>query len=231
MAAPTIRGEAKALPHHVLEPASVPVLQDESMALSKELGRLPPRSISSFSDGEVVTDGSFQKETGGGEGVNPKQSWWRKKRQFNPLRWGPVPPIPTQMSVSKEADAGFLSKTTFAWVGPLMRVGYSRPLESADIPLVAPNRSSTVITDKLQASFDRRRSRGDRYPLLWSLNKVFFREFWFCGFCRIAADCLLITAPFVLKCVTHHPPDQRFIGLASVRLLTKVSQISHSVFS
>ena len=205
MAAPTPRGEAKAPPpHDILVPASVPVLQDEPIALSKELGGLSSRSISSSSDDEVVTDGSFQKETAGGEGVNLKQSWWRKKRQFNPLRWGPVPPVPTQTSVSKEADAGFLSRLTFAWVGPLMRVGYSRPLESTDIPLVAPNRSSVVITDKLQASFDRRRSQGDQYPLLWSLNEVFFREFWLGGLCRILADCLLITAPFVLKCVTHH---------------------------
>ena len=222
MAAPTLGGEAKAPPHDVLVPASVPVLENEPTALSKELGGLSPRSITPSSDDQVVTGGSFQKETAGGEGVNPKQSWWRKERQFNPLRWGPMPPVPTQMSASKEADAGFLSRVTFAWVGPLMRVGYSRPLESADIPLVAPNRSSTVITDKLQASFDRRRSRGDQYPLLWSLNEVFFREFWFGGLCRIAADSLLVTAPFVLKCVTHHPSDQRFIG-PGIRMPTNQS--------
>ncbi|PWW76320.1 P-loop containing nucleoside triphosphate hydrolase protein [Tuber magnatum] len=145
-----------------------------------------------------MTDGVIQ-ETTGGEGVKPKQSWWRRKRQLNPLRWGPVPPIPTQMSVSKEADAGFFSRITFAWIGPLMSVGYSRPLESADIPSVAPNRSSTVITDKLQASFDRRRSRGDQYPLLWSLNEVFFREFWLGGLYRVAADFLLVFAPFRLR--------------------------------
>ncbi|KAG0641596.1 P-loop containing nucleoside triphosphate hydrolase protein [Tuber brumale] len=155
--------------------------------------------MSSSSDGEAITDRGFQKEITGGEGLNPKQSWWRKKRQLNPLRWGPVPQIPTQMSVSKEAEAGFLSRATFAWVGQLMRTGYSRPLESTDIPLVAPNRSSAVITDKLQASFDRRRSRGDQYPLLWSLNEVFFREFWLGGFCRFVADCLLILAPFCLR--------------------------------
>ncbi|KAG0126624.1 P-loop containing nucleoside triphosphate hydrolase protein [Tuber indicum] len=184
--------------------------------------------MSSSSDGEVITNGGFRKETTGGEGLNPKQSWWRKKRQFNPLRWGPVPPIPTQMSVSKEADAGFLSRVTFAWMGPLMRVGYSRPLVPTDIPLVAPNRSSRVITDKLQASFDRRRSRGDQYPLLWSLNEVFFREFWLGGFCRFVADCLLIFAPFCLRYLiqfsveaytasergTPGPPVGRGIGIA-----------------
>ncbi|CUS12567.1 unnamed protein product [Tuber aestivum] len=192
VATPIPTGEVKA-------PASLPVPQDDPTALSKELGGLTPRPVYSSPDDEVMTDGGFQEEAAGIEGVNPKQSWWRKKRQFNPLRWGPVPPIPTQMSVSREADAGFLSRTTFAWIGPLMRVGYSRPLESADIPLVAPNRGSTLITDKLQASFDRRRSRGDQYPLLWSLNEVFFKEFWLGGLFRIVADCLLIFVPFVLK--------------------------------
>ncbi|RPA94274.1 hypothetical protein L873DRAFT_1442024 [Choiromyces venosus 120613-1] len=184
--------------------------------------------MSSSSEGEIITDGGFQKETVGGEGVNPKQSWWRKKRQFNPLRWGPTPPIPAHQPASKEPDAGFFSQVTFAWMGSLMRVGYSRPLETNDIPLVAPNRGSQVLTDKLQASFDKRRNRGDQHPLLWSLNEVFFREFWLGGLCRLSADCLLIFAPFVLKYLirfsveayiaskrgTPGPPVGRGIGLA-----------------
>ena len=80
-----------------------------------------------------------------------------------------------------------------------MHLGYSRPLEPNDIPLVAPNRSAVAITNKLQAAFEKRRSRGDQYPLLWALNEVLFVEFWFGGACKVAADCLLIMAPFVLK--------------------------------
>lgn len=79
------------------------------------------------------------------------------------------------------------------------QTGYLRPLESSDIPLVAPNRSASVITEKLQAAFQRRRERGDKYPLVWSLNEVFFNEFWFAGASRLFGDVCLIINPFLLK--------------------------------
>lgn len=45
--------------------------------------------------------------------------WYRK---LNPLRWGGVPPVPTEKIVSREYGASFLSKLTFQWMAPLMTV-------------------------------------------------------------------------------------------------------------
>ena len=47
------------------------------------------------------------------------QKWYRK---LNPLRWGEIPPVPKERSVSREHSAGFMSRLTFQWMTPLMTV-------------------------------------------------------------------------------------------------------------
>ena len=50
----------------------------------------------------------------------PEAKTWYKTP--NPLRWGRVPPVPDTRAVSREYKAGILSKITFQWMAPLMRV-------------------------------------------------------------------------------------------------------------
>ena len=49
----------------------------------------------------------------------PRKPWYKK---WNPLRWGKLPPIPKERTVSPEYTAGFLSLLTFQWMQPLMTV-------------------------------------------------------------------------------------------------------------
>lgn len=72
----------------------------------KEVAKLPPGSADDIE----------------GAGAAKKDSAWRKKRQLNPLRWQKVPPVPEKQSVSGEEAAGFFSKLTLSWIGPLMKV-------------------------------------------------------------------------------------------------------------
>ena len=80
------------------------------------------------------------------------------------------------------------------------------------MPLVAPNRRSEVITDKIQAAFDKRRDAGVKNPLFWALNEVFFREFWWSGFCRLLADILAVINPFILRYVSLLMDSLRLIA-------------------
>lgn len=48
-----------------------------------------------------------------------KKPWYKN---LNPLRWGGIPPVPTERKVSREYKAGFLSLVTFQWMTPLMTV-------------------------------------------------------------------------------------------------------------
>lgn len=49
-----------------------------------------------------------------------KQKPWYKTP--NPMKWGSIPPIPTERGVSREATAGWLSLLTFQWMAPVMTV-------------------------------------------------------------------------------------------------------------
>lgn len=83
---------------------------EKEIGREKEVGFSPP----STDDVGVLE--------GGGKGGKKKDSFWRKKRQLNPLRWQPIPPIPEKQSVTREANASFFSHVTLGWIGPLMRV-------------------------------------------------------------------------------------------------------------
>src|SRR4051812_48347954 len=52
--------------------------------------------------------------------------WYHK---INPLKRGPVPPVPEERAVCPEYNAGFFSLLTFQWMQPLMSVGYKRTIE------------------------------------------------------------------------------------------------------
>lgn len=53
------------------------------------------------------------------EDLEREKSWYSR---LNPLRWGKVPPVPDEPTVSREATAGFWSLLTFTWMGPIMSV-------------------------------------------------------------------------------------------------------------
>lgn len=56
-----------------------------------------------------------------------------------------------------------------------------------------------LLTERIQTAFEKRYKRGDKHPLLWALNEVFFWEYWFAGACRMTADVLMVINPFILR--------------------------------
>ncbi|KAF2003407.1 hypothetical protein P154DRAFT_543812 [Amniculicola lignicola CBS 123094] len=126
-----------------------------------------------------------------------KRKIWYKR--MNPLKWGKKPPVPKKREICPEYGAGWFSRTTFQWMGPLMTVGYQRPLEHNDIWIVNPDRSADAMVERLQASFKRRRDEGKQRPLLGALFDTFKWEFIIGGMCQLLASVIQAVAPFVLK--------------------------------
>lgn len=67
-----------------------------------------------------ATDASGITRTTTRQSVNANRKPWYKTP--NPLRWGPIPPVPTERQVTREYKAGIFSKVTFQWMAPLMNV-------------------------------------------------------------------------------------------------------------
>ncbi|KAF2854807.1 hypothetical protein T440DRAFT_496167 [Plenodomus tracheiphilus IPT5] len=125
-----------------------------------------------------------------------KQKPWHKK--LNLLKQNP-PPVPKSREVCPEYTAGLLSKLSWQWMQPLMRVGYKRPLERNDIWTVNPDRSADFMAQKLEASFQRRRAEGKERPLLGALYDTFKWEFIIGGLCQLSASVIQAVAPFILR--------------------------------
>lgn len=127
--------------------------------------------------------------------LRKSKPWYRR----NPLKSRVPPPVPDVRVTSPEKDANFLSKLSFWWINELMIVGYNRPLELNDIPVLAPERRVEASVAKIKEEFKKRAARGDKYPLFMSLNHVFRHTYWTAGLCRITADLLLILTPQMLR--------------------------------
>ena len=143
----------------------------------------------------TTTTSSFTVESGSTE-PQKKKSWYQR---LNPLKRSIEPPVPNERQISREHGASFLSLLTFQWMAPLMSTGYQRPLELSDIWLVNPNRAAPVLSAKLQASFQKRLARGDKYPLLWSMYETFRFEFWLGGLCQLLSSVVQVLSPFTLR--------------------------------
>lgn len=205
MAAPSAPGTAPSLPR-----------DSTSAAVEKELGPTADDKRRSSTDPSLSGyDSDPEKGTGLDDDDDvarenrktSKLTPWKTYGTWNPARWKPKPPVPTERRVTKEANASIISRIYFMWMGELMQTGYLRPLEANDVPLVAPDRSATILTEKLQASFKRRRERGDKYPLLWALNETFFKQFWISGACRLVGDILMVMNPFILRYLINFVVD------------------------
>ena len=143
----------------------------------------------------TTTTSSFTVDSGIAE-PRKEKPWYKR---LNPLKRSIKPPVPKEREISREYGAPFLSLLTFQWMAPLMSTGYQRPLELNDIWLVNPNRAAPVLSAKLQASFQKRLARGDKYPLLWSMYETFKFEFWLGGMCQLLSSVLQVMAPFTLR--------------------------------
>ncbi|KAI4150070.1 MAG: hypothetical protein LQ340_004282 [Diploschistes diacapsis] len=125
-----------------------------------------------------------------------RKPWYKR---LNPLKWGKDPQVPTERTVSPEYYAGFWSVLTFYWMGPLMTTGYRRPLEMNDIYLVNPDRGTDVLAERMKESFEMRRARGDKYPLIFACYDMVRWEFILGGLCSLMSSIFQVLSPFTLR--------------------------------
>lgn len=89
----------------------------------------------------------------------------------------------------------------------IMSVGYNRPLDNKDIPLLPSQRLSGGNAEKITAEFKKRIARGSKRPLLGALNSVFFWEFWLAGLSQLLAVALMTLSPLMLKAMINYATE------------------------
>ncbi|KAL5600181.1 ATP-binding cassette transporter yor1 [Fusarium odoratissimum] len=175
---------------------------------SEKIDEISEKDESRIADLEEIKTGATEASaitpTTSGTQAQQKKPWHKK---LNPLRWGSPPPVPEKPVQSREHDAGFLSKLTFQWMGPLMHAGYRRPLEENDIWTVNPDRAVEPLTLQMKASFQKRVERGDKHPLFWAMHETFKGEFWTGGACALYTSIIQVISPFTLRYLIQFAAD------------------------
>ncbi|KZT61359.1 ABC protein [Calocera cornea HHB12733] len=90
-----------------------------------------------------------------------RKKWWQVWMPKDP----PPPPPPTlqDATVIPLATANFLSVLTYAWISPLMTLGYQRPLQATDLWAMDDSRKSELLSTKLTAAWERRVKEAEEY--------------------------------------------------------------------
>ncbi|CAN6354014.1 unnamed protein product [Urochloa humidicola] len=98
-----------------------------------------------------------------------------------------------QRSNTAFGEAGFLSRLTFTWMDPLLRLGYSKPLDLGDIPPLDADDAAAAARRAFLEEWHRRRQAPDAGTTTTTSNNLVF---W------VLAECykkeLLLTALYTL---------------------------------
>ncbi|OWM71292.1 hypothetical protein CDL15_Pgr011419 [Punica granatum] len=106
--------------------------------------------------------------------------------------------LPGGEQICPERHVNIISRTLFSWMGPLMKLGYKRPLTERDIwKLDAWDRTETLY-NKFQRCWAEE-SRKPRPWLLRALNSSLGGRFWFGGFWKIGNDLSQFVGPLILN--------------------------------
>ncbi|GJP36813.1 hypothetical protein CLOM_g21286 [Closterium sp. NIES-68] len=106
---------------------------------------------------------------------------------------------------SPEQAASLLSRLTFAWVTPLIRLGNSKVLQAADLPPLCHRDSTAAVAPGVREAWERERTRTDRPPsLARALIRAFLAPFVAAGALKLFHDLLQLASPLLLQQIILH---------------------------
>lgn len=97
----------------------------------------------------------------GEEHVRYRQKWYQIWRPST--KPSPAPKSLDEATVLPLANAGILSMLTYHWLSPIMKLGYQRTLQATDLWKMDPSRESTLLTERFDESWARRRAVADEW--------------------------------------------------------------------
>ncbi|KAH7335823.1 ABC protein [Rhizoctonia solani] len=172
-----------------------------------------------------------------------RQHWWafpvkqREKRTlivlFRYQLWlpstRPTPPPGSlaNASMTPLARASFLSVLTYAWLTPLMTLGWQRTLQAPDLWRVRPEEEAGLLSQSLDEAWEKRvervganlkekkrwcglgsKGKNNEPSLALALNDVLGRRFWLGGLFKVVGDVSQLMAPLLIKAIIQFAQDR-----------------------
>ncbi|CAI5512620.1 unnamed protein product [Closterium sp. Naga37s-1] len=122
----------------------------------------------------------------------------------------PYPPSPgshpsVSLQPSPEDEASLWARLTFAWVGPLIRVGNAKVLHASDLPPLCPRDSTAAVAPSLRAAWHAETAATHRRPsLARALVSAFMHPFMAAGALKLIHDLLQLASPLLLQQIILH---------------------------
>ncbi|XP_037466743.1 ABC transporter C family member 10-like [Triticum dicoccoides] len=107
----------------------------------------------------------------------------------------------SESQVTPFAKAGFFSKMSFWWLNPLIKVGYKKPLEDKDMPLLgATDRAHNQYLMFMEELNGKKQSQSQATPsFLWTIVSCHKRAILVSGFFALLKVLAVSTGPIILK--------------------------------
>ncbi|CAL5389388.1 unnamed protein product [Camellia sinensis] len=100
--------------------------------------------------------------------------------------------------------ANFLSRWTFSWINPLLKLGYSRPLVLEDIPTLLPEDEAFIAYETFAAKWDKLRKKCNTHEtnpgslIINVMTKVFAKDMIIVGLCALLRTIAVVVSPLLL---------------------------------
>ncbi|KAJ4767941.1 ABC transporter C family member 8 [Rhynchospora pubera] len=105
------------------------------------------------------------------------------------------PLLPTKNEkVTNFSRAGFLSRVLFSWMNPLLKLGYSKPLDQTDIPLLDPDDGALEACQKFLTEWD----NSQKKSVFSVLFKCFTSDFVLTGLYALLRTLSFAASPLLL---------------------------------
>ncbi|CDP05638.1 unnamed protein product [Coffea canephora] len=106
--------------------------------------------------------------------------------------------LPGGEQICPERHVNIFSKITFAWVNPLMKLGYKRPLTEKDVWKLDNWDRTETLNNMFQKCWVEESRRPNPW-LLRALNRALGGRFWWGGFWKIWNDVSQFIGPMILN--------------------------------
>ncbi|XP_050380978.1 ABC transporter C family member 8 [Argentina anserina] len=108
--------------------------------------------------------------------------------------------------------AGFLSKLTFAWINPLLTLGYSKTLATEDIPSLVSEDEADLAYQKFAQAWEslcREKSSSSTGNLvLRAIAKVYLKENIWIAFCALLRTIAVVISPLILYAFVNYSKEE-----------------------
>ncbi|VAI82618.1 unnamed protein product [Triticum turgidum subsp. durum] len=136
------------------------------------------------------------------EGCNRSLSTWEQHRlRAHMGSFTSDEVVDSESQVSPFAKAGFFSKMSFWWLNPLMKMGYKKPLEDKDMPLLgATDRAHNQYSMFMEKLNGKKQSPSHGTPLFfWTIVSCHRHAILVSGFFALLKVLTVTAGPIILK--------------------------------